>query len=316
MNTVVFQVTKKCDQACPHCFFNSSPSEREELSFSQIEKALIDLQSAGIKNISKFIITGGEPTIWPYLQPTIGLIRKFYQSAKIRIDTNGINIFKNEKLFPELKADVYDISVDTFHNQGEIDKRDRYQNIYVKNNGRSPMLDFFLENKKKYKFGLYVRWTSNRQDEKLFNKFFNKYKKDDVIIEVKPVTATGRAKKLSSFTLGDGYLVKERPENFRCLMGDSLILTVSGYWHACYHPVALTKLCRVGNKNFATKLKNFTGCFLYKYLPKKGLIDTLAYLKKKNPKLSKLIDKIMAERYWYRCEPCEKLCSMRIFKRL
>lgn len=314
MNTVVFQVTKKCDQVCPHCFFNSSPGEKDELSLTQIKKALINLQSAGIKNISKFIITGGEPTIWPYLQPAISLIKEFYQSAKIRIDTNGINLFKNEKLFSELRADIYDVSVDIFHNQGEIDKRNIYKNIYVKNNGRSPMVDLFLKNKKKYKFSLYIRWTSNRHDEKLFNKFSNKYKESDIIIEAKPVTATGRAKKLSSLALGQGYLIKERPENFRCLMGDSLILTVGGYWHACYHPVSLTKLCRVGSKKFATKLKNFTGCFLYKYLPKKGLIDTLLYLKKKNPKLSKSINEIMVERFWYRCEPCEKLCSMRIFK--
>ncbi len=315
MNTIVFQVTKKCDQACPHCFFNSRPTEEGELVLPQIKNALDDLKSAGIKKISKFIFTGGEPTIWEPLQEAIKLTKKYYPASNIRVDTNGLNFFKNEKLFSKLDVDLYDLSIDPFHNQGIVSKNNIYKEVYINNKGRSKLLDLFLKNKSKYKFGLYVRWTSNRHDEKLFSKFSICYKNKNVIIEKKLVTATGRAKKLPFDNLNGGYLIKERPENFHCLMGDSLILTVSAYWHACYHPVSLTKLCKVGSKAFSGKLKKLSGCYLYKNLPKRGLLKILEKLKKENPKLTEKIDQVLNKKYWYRCEPCEDLCSMKVFKK-
>ncbi|MFZ4632447.1 MAG: radical SAM protein [Patescibacteria group bacterium] len=315
MNTIVFQVTKKCDQACPHCFFDSLPSGKGELSLLQIKNALDNLKSARIRKVSKFIFTGGEPTIWEPLREAINLTKKYYPLSKIRIDTNGLNFFKDEKLFSELKVDLYDLSIDNFHNQGIVSKKNIYKDVYVDNSGRSKLVDLFLKNLNKHQFNLYIRWTSNRQDEKLFCKFYNLYKRKKLVIEKKLVTATGRAKTLPFDNLNEGYSIKEKPENFQCLMGDSLILTVDGYWHACYHPVALTKLCKTGSKKFSEKLKKISGCYLYRNLPKRGLLKTLEYLKNENPKLIKKIDKVLAEKYWYRCEPCEKLCSMKVFKK-
>lgn len=312
---VVLQVTTQCEHVCPHCFLGSRPGFGEQIKISQIRGALENLKSAGINKVSEFIFTGGEPTTWQPLKEAVFLIRKKYPLARIRIDTNGFNFFKNPSLFGSLGADLYHLSVDSFHNQGIIDKKEIYKDIYVDSNGKSKIANLFIKKSNEFKFGLFIRWTSNRQDDKLFDKFCKLYRRPGVVISKKLVTATGRAKNLSSRELKEGYLIEENQENFQCLMGNHLILAANGYWHACYHPVPLTKICKSGSKLFVKNFKIIRQSYLYKNLPKKGFVKVLDYIKKKNPELIEKIDEVLATRYWYRCEPCEKLCSMKIFKR-
>jgi len=310
INTVVFHVTRKCNQICPHCFFNSSPYSKEELTLRETILGINDLKNAGIKEIKKFIISGGEPTLWPNLSKLINKIRLEYPLTKIRIDTNGLTLFQTPKLFDIFKADIYDISVDIFHNQGLINKNE----LFIKKSGSSPLLDFFLNQRKKYKFQLFVRWISDRNDNQLFRKFLNKYK-SKVIIKKKFVTATGRGKLLPINIKSKGHLIADKPRNFSCLMGDSLILAINGYWYGCYYPVPFTKICKAGKPNFKKKLKQLTDSFIYKKLSQKRILDFLNYLKKKKPKYNKIINKIIQKRYWYRCQPCEEACRAKIFKK-
>lgn len=311
---VVFQLTKKCNLACSHCFFNSGQDKNEKLTLSQAIKALLDLYKLGIKKIDTIILTGGEPTIWPHLSALLINIKKLFPKTKIRIDTNGVNFLVDPKLFGVVKADIYDISVDNFHNQSAIDGKFKNKNIFVKRDGSSPLVDIFLNNQAIYKFGLSVRWTSNRQDDHLFNKFVSKYK-GKVDINKKLVTATGRGKNLPSNFTDLGYLIKEKPENFACLMGNSLLLAIDGFWYGCYHPVSLTKLGKVGSQALIKNFKKLINNPLYKNLPKQGLLKVLEEIKKKNPKQKEAIDKVLAKKYWYRCEPCEYLCALGIFKK-
>lgn len=312
LNRVVFQVTKKCNLACAHCFFNSSPNETKRLNFNQTHKALIDLGKLGFKNIDKFIITGGEPTLWPDLLKLAADIRKFFPKSKIRIDTNGISFLNNPDWFARLGADIYDISIDKFHDRALIMGKKR-ANIFVDKNGESPLVDFFIKNRTKYKFTLSVRWTSDSKDEDIFNKFFKKYNKK-VNIERKLVTATGRGENLSHDSINSGYLIKEKPDNFACLMGDSLILAIDGFWYGCYHPVSLTKLGRAGDPVITKRFKELTSSPLYKNLPKQGLLKILKDIQAKHPEHKKAIEKILTKKYWYRCQPCEDLCRAKIFK--
>jgi|GEM_PF-1726232 len=314
VNQVVFQVIRECDQFCPHCFFCSVPGAKEKLSLSQIEKGLNDLKKAGIKKINKFIISGGEPILHPDIISIIKIIRVSFPASKIRIDTNGLKFFENPTLFGLLKADIYDISVDIFHNQGMLKKEKKFKEIFIEKDGKSRLVDFFIMLRKKYNFELNVRWTSNRKDSALFKKFIKKYAKKRININNKMVTATGRAKMLSDSTKGRGYLIGEKPENFKCLIGDSLLLTVNGYWHGCYHSVYLTKLSKSGQSLiFKSKLEKLLASELGKGLPKKGIEAVLKSIKNENPKLSLVISDILKNRYWYRCQPCEDACRKNVF---
>jgi len=148
INNIVLQVTKKCDQFCPHCFFDSSPSSLEELSFKQVKIGLINLKNAGVDNVNKFVITGGEPTLFLGLGKLISFIKSEYPSSLIRLDTNGINFYCNQELFKKIGADIYDISVDSFHNAGIKRNSKTYKDIFVNDKGKSRILDFLLKIKK------------------------------------------------------------------------------------------------------------------------------------------------------------------------
>jgi len=313
LNRVVFQLTKKCNLICPHCFFNAGPNKKEKLTLNQTSKALLDLHSLGFNKINKFILTGGEPTLWPDLSSLMVNIRGSFPRTKIRIDTNGINFLINPKLFDLVRADIYDISVDDFHNQAIVSRELRGKKIFIKEDGSSELVDLFLKNRAKYKFELSVRWTSNRQDDHLFNKFFKKYNRK-INLEKKPVTATGRGKNLPQVSIDSGYLIKERPDNFSCLMGDSLILDINGSWYGCYHPVGLTKLGKAGDLQLRQRFDKLTKSYFYKNLPKSGLLDVLDSIKNKHPEHQKAIENILIKKYWYRCQPCEDLCRAKIFK--
>lgn len=313
INQVVFQIIKECDQFCPHCFFNSSPGAKGRLTLTQVKNALNDLKKSGIKKINKFIISGGEPTLHPNIIAIVKLMRIFSPSSKIRMDTNGLNLYKNQYLFKLLEADTYDISIDLFHNQGILRNEKKFQEFFVKKDGSSDLLDFFIKQKRKYGFDLNIRWTSNRKDDRLFDTFKNKYGKDVDII-LKNVTATGRAKSLPDFVKGAGFLIEENPSNFKCLIGDSLLMALDGYWYGCYHPVSLTKLSSPGNPLiFKQKLEKLLNSNYGKELPKKGIANVLKSMKNKNKNLNSKIDSILKKKYWYRCQPCEDACIKDIF---
>ena len=313
INQIVFQIIKECDQFCPHCFFNSSPRKKEKLTLTQIKNSLNDLKKSGIKKINKFIISGGEPTLHPDIIAITKLIKVYFPFSKIRIDTNGLNLYENQCLFKLLKTDTYDISIDLFHNQGILKNEKKFQEFFVKKDGSSVLLDFFIKQKRKHGFDLNVRWTSNRKDDELFNTFKNKYEKDADIIK-KNVTATGRAKSLPNFVKGAGFLIEENPSNFKCLIGDSLLMAVDGYWYGCYHPVSLTKLSSPGKPLiFKQKLEKLLNSNCGKDLPKKGIANVLKSMKNKNLNLNSKIDSILKKKYWYRCQPCEDACMGKIF---
>jgi len=285
INQVVFQIIKECDQFCPHCFFNSSPKTKAKLTLTQIRNALKDLEKSGVKKIGKFIISGGEPVIHPDIVAIVKMIRVAFPSSKIRIDTNGLKIFENPLLLKLLKADIYDISADIFHNQGMLKKRKKFNEIFVRKSGFSELVDFFLKQKIKYKFDLNIRWTSNGRDNDLFERFVKKYKNSDVNIIKKDVTATGRASLLPGSMKGRGYLIEEKPNNFKCLIGDSLLLAIDGFWYGCYHPVSFTKLSLPGKPlMFKSKLENLLSSKLGKKLPSDGIVSVLKSIGKKNLK--------------------------------
>jgi len=314
INQVVLQIIKSCDQACPHCFFNSYPSAKQKLTLFQIKSGLNDLKKTEIKKVNKFIISGGEPFVHPQIISIVKIIRIIFPFSKIRIDTNGLKLFETPFLFRLIRADIYNISIDPFHNQGVLKKEKKFQEIFIKKDGSSKLVDFFLKQKKKYKFKLNIRWTSNGEDEKLFKSFIKKYKNEDVIISRKLVTATGRAKKLSSIIKGSSYLIKEKPSNFKCLIGNSLLLSVGGYWYGCYHPVSFTRLSLPGQSSqFALKLRKILNSNLAKKLSQKGILEVLTMMKKKNPKLRFTINSILKNKYSYRCQPCEAACAKKIF---
>ena len=119
---------------------------------------------------------------------------------------------------------------------------------------------------------------------------------------------------MPNFVKGVGLKIEENPENFKCLIGDSLLLALDGYWYGCYYPVSLTKLSCPGESiAFKRKLEKLLNSAYGKWLPKKGIAKVLKSITNKNLNVNYKIDCIFKKRYWYRCQPCEDACKKNIF---
>ncbi len=71
---LIFFITYKCDSKCIMCSIWNKQSEYDELSISDIENLFNDQLLAN--NIERINLTGGEPTIYPYLLDAVKIFYK------------------------------------------------------------------------------------------------------------------------------------------------------------------------------------------------------------------------------------------------
>ncbi len=63
-----FHVTNRCNQACRHCLFASSPDEKTELPAARIREIAAQAVALGCK---VFALTGGEPLVHPKFEAMV-----------------------------------------------------------------------------------------------------------------------------------------------------------------------------------------------------------------------------------------------------
>ena len=88
------QVTRKCNNECVFC---SNPQFEKEYSLNECKKVVIEFKKDGINEI---FLTGGEPTLAPFLPELIKYIKSI--NIEPRLITNGIKLSDKdftEKLF-------------------------------------------------------------------------------------------------------------------------------------------------------------------------------------------------------------------------
>ena len=105
--TVIFELTRKCNLNCQHCY--ATPKKgRKELTTSEIKSAINQLKNLGALFIT---FTGGDPTVNPDF---IDILR--YASDKnlaIQIFSNGVSF--NEKMVDELcSLNVFHVGVSVY----------------------------------------------------------------------------------------------------------------------------------------------------------------------------------------------------------
>ena len=82
MKSGYLQITRKCNNECIFC---SNPQFEKELTIKEAKKKIDDF-----KDIKTVIITGGEPTIYPYLSNIIKyILEKGYEP---KIISNGVKL--------------------------------------------------------------------------------------------------------------------------------------------------------------------------------------------------------------------------------
>ncbi len=101
--TLIFEITEKCNLACPTCFTGSSPHETWHMTLEEFEAKLDRLLAAGKRDADLVQLSGGEPTIHPDLEEMIAAcftrgIRKVY------VNTNGVRLAKDIEFARRLGA--------------------------------------------------------------------------------------------------------------------------------------------------------------------------------------------------------------------
>lgn len=120
---LVLELTYACNTACPNCDVDSylpeNPSESDFMSLGLSERIIDQALS---NDLDYFLLTGGEPTLVPYLSDVVGYANS--KGMEIRINTNG---WKNDPDYWEdlrekgLKYAV--VSMDLSHNDPSINEK-------------------------------------------------------------------------------------------------------------------------------------------------------------------------------------------------
>ncbi len=84
--TIQIMTTYSCNMSCPKCIQRPYSLEKGYMEWSEFENALSSLIKTPPK---KIIISGGEPTLWPYLLKAIESI-KANLNSEIEVISNGI----------------------------------------------------------------------------------------------------------------------------------------------------------------------------------------------------------------------------------
>jgi len=95
--TMEIEFSLRCNFNCPYCYVPKPDYFRDELTLEEIQDAIVQAQALGAR---KIIILGGEPTIYPNLEPILTFIRD--QGLGVELFTNGTGV--NDQLAEFLSA--------------------------------------------------------------------------------------------------------------------------------------------------------------------------------------------------------------------
>jgi len=110
-----FHLTSKCNLACGHCLFGSSPAESETLPLELLQKGLAEARQLGA---TLFYFTGGEPFVYSGFTKVITDLLKD-PDVHVAILTNGLLVDKHLKLLRNLPKDRlhFQVSLDGLEEQ-------------------------------------------------------------------------------------------------------------------------------------------------------------------------------------------------------
>ncbi|MEK6288615.1 MAG: radical SAM protein [Acidobacteriota bacterium] len=107
---VWFEITRKCNLNCPHCYIDAGPPREGELATSEILHLLEEMAEMGVWAVT---FTGGEPTLHPDFAEFVQFARS--QGLLVGIATNGM--FLSDALLDRLPRDgvIISVSLDNLH---------------------------------------------------------------------------------------------------------------------------------------------------------------------------------------------------------
>jgi MoaA/NifB/PqqE/SkfB family radical SAM enzyme len=101
-DSAYLQITRKCNNQCVFC---SNPQFEKDYTLKEAKNRVIEFKKQGIGHL---FITGGEPTIVPFLAELIKFIKE--QNMDTSIITNGVNLCEKQ-----LVTQLYNAGLRTLH---------------------------------------------------------------------------------------------------------------------------------------------------------------------------------------------------------
>jgi hypothetical protein len=101
--TLIFEITERCNLACPTCFAGSSPHLTWRMTLDDFTTKLDRLLAQGKHDSDMVQLSGGEPTIHPDIERMIEIC--FERGVKkVYVNTNGIRLAKEPDFAQRLAA--------------------------------------------------------------------------------------------------------------------------------------------------------------------------------------------------------------------
>lgn len=106
---VVWNITRRCNMKCEHCYENAGKAGKDELTHDQVLNGLDILSKAGITSVA---FSGGEPTLNPHIHDYINHAKD--QGLFVAMATNGYLLSRQEltRKFKDSGLEFVQISLD------------------------------------------------------------------------------------------------------------------------------------------------------------------------------------------------------------
>lgn len=183
LETIIWELTRRCNSRCLHCSNNAGKPIANELNLKEIEELFQDIKSLNIKELR---IYGGEPILHPYFFDVIKMAKhhnlpiSLYTNATL-LNKNNLNIIKNAGI-----NKVY-LSLDGSTAKSHDGLRQKPGNFDITLQK--------IELLKKYGFSVIINFTISQFNKKEIQSTFSLLKEKGIIqIQSNVVMKIGRAK--------------------------------------------------------------------------------------------------------------------------
>lgn len=113
LKMVQIECTSNCNYNCRHCYANAGSDNFAEISASDINKIVLELEKEKVQKVS---VSGGEPLLYPHLFKLLYYLHK--KNIRITLDTNGSLLdFNYVKELKQFDLELVNVSLHGYYSE-------------------------------------------------------------------------------------------------------------------------------------------------------------------------------------------------------
>ena len=135
---VVLFVTGRCNMNCAHCSQKEFKTDHGDMDIATVEKICTAVKDSGRKMI--FSVTGGEPTLWPYLHKAFEIAKSAGCFTESWLFSNGSDAKQIEKLIADGLLTHYKTNAANCRPECHELKKKFPKNVQISSGGHYPLI--------------------------------------------------------------------------------------------------------------------------------------------------------------------------------